>query len=106
MRDGTFFSIYSGISFVISCTVDSLNWFGMPTFLLAGLMGRGGVTTVHLLFPLRSCIGSHSWMGLSDRDFYGPSRRRSLFHVVQPYLEWWDSRFHLHSVYGCRVEDG
>ena len=55
-----FFSIFSSISFVISCTVGL---FGMLGFLLASLMGRGGVTAVHLLFPLRSCIGGHSWMG-------------------------------------------
>ena len=38
-----FFSIFSGISFVVSCAVDSLNLFSMLGFLLAGLMGRGGV---------------------------------------------------------------
>ena len=58
--EGVFFSIFSGISFVISCTVDSLSLFGMPGFLLAGLMGRGGAAAVHLLFPLHSCIGSRS----------------------------------------------
>ena len=60
MCNSIFFSIFSGISFVISCAVDSLNLFGMPGFLLAALMGRGGVSAVRLLFLLRSCIGSRS----------------------------------------------
>ena len=39
--DGIIFSIFSGISLVISCTVDSLNLLGMPGFLLVGFMGSG-----------------------------------------------------------------
>ena len=52
--NGRIFSIFSGISFVISCTVNSLNLLGMPGFLFVGFMGRGGVGTVRLLFLLRS----------------------------------------------------
>ena len=41
---GMIFSMFPGISLVISCIVDSLNLLGMPGFLLAGFMGRVGVS--------------------------------------------------------------
>ena len=74
-----FFSIFPGISFVISCTVDSLSLFGMPGFLLAGPMGRDGAAAVRLLFPLRRCIGSRSWMGFVGSIFTASRAAASCF---------------------------
>ena len=63
MCDGRIFSIFSGISFVTLCTIDSLNLLGMPSFLFISFMGRGGVGVVCLLLLLHSWIGSHLWIG-------------------------------------------
>ena len=61
--DGRIFSIFSGISFVTLCTIDSLNLLGMPSFLFISFLGRGGVGVVCLLLLLHSWIGSHLWIG-------------------------------------------
>jgi hypothetical protein len=61
--DGVIFSIFTGISLVISCIVDSLNLFGMPGLLLVGFVGRNGGFVVCLLFSLRSWVGSQLYMG-------------------------------------------
>ena len=60
---GVIFSMFPGMSFVISCIVEDLNLFGMPGFLLAGVMGRGGGVVSCL--PASHCrwAGSRSCMG-------------------------------------------
>jgi hypothetical protein len=64
---GVVFSVFSGISLVISWIVDSLNLFGMPGLLLAGFIGRIGDVMVCPLFPLCSLVGSQLWMGFGSR---------------------------------------
>ena len=39
---GMIFSKFLGIFLVISCIVDSLNLFGIPSLLFVGITGRGG----------------------------------------------------------------
>src|SRR6267154_3997741 len=60
---GVIFSMFPGMSFMISCIIEDLNLFGMPGFLLAGVMGRGGGVVSCL--PASRCrwAGSRSCMG-------------------------------------------
>ena len=60
--DGKRFSIFSGISFVISYTIDSLNLLGMPGLLPAGLMGRGGSGRYICYSPfIAGSVAIHVW---------------------------------------------
>src|ERR1700679_791317 len=60
---GVTLSTFLGISPVTTCIVDSLNLFGMPGFLLVGLMGRGEGAA--LCLPASRCkwTGSRSCTG-------------------------------------------
>src|SRR5258706_2098344 len=57
------FSVFLGMSFMILCIVDSLNLFGMPGFLLVGMMGRGGGVASCPSASRCRCAGSHSCTG-------------------------------------------
>ena len=65
---GMIFSMFPGISLVISCIVDSLNLLGMPGF-LAGFMGRGGGVVSCLSASRCRWAGSHLCMGFIESIF-------------------------------------
>jgi len=52
--------MFFSISFMISCIVDSLNFFGMPNLLLVGITGRGGGMASCLSTSCCRWAGSHS----------------------------------------------
>ncbi len=60
---GVIFSMFFGISFMILCIVDSLNFFGMPDFLLVGIMGRDGGVALCLSASCCGWAGNHSCTG-------------------------------------------
>ena len=76
---GIIFSMFSGISFVISCIVDSLNRLGMPDFLLVGIMGRDGGSASCLSFLRCRWAGSRSCMGFVGSIFAASRAAARLF---------------------------
>ena len=63
---GVIFSRFLGVSFIISCIMDSLNLFSMPSFLLTGFIGRGRGVASCLLVSCCSWAGKCSCMGFLE----------------------------------------